>query len=74
MSPISSNNIVKIKTAIVSDSLLFLSRIATGIKTTATTINIIPILSRLSIKQFQLKTTKIQCKTLTLHPLIFGDI
>jgi hypothetical protein len=72
MSPISSNNIVKIKTAIVSDSLLFLSRIATGIKTTATTINIIP--SRLSIKQFQLKTTKIQCKTLTLHPLIFGDI
>jgi hypothetical protein len=73
INPISSNNMVKISTTIVSISELFLSKIATGINTTAATINISPILRRFSIKQIDFKTTKIHSKTLALHPLIFGD-
>ncbi|MFI5450977.1 hypothetical protein ACHMWN_02375 [Pedobacter sp. UC225_61] len=71
--PISSNNIVKISNTTVNVSLLFLSKIAAGINTTAATINISPVFSLLSIKQIDFKTTKIHSKTLALHPLIFGD-
>ena len=64
---------VKISTPIVSVSLLFLSKIAIGISTTAATIKISPVFSRFSMKQIDLKTTKIHSKTLALHPLIFED-
>ncbi|WP_316785624.1 hypothetical protein [Pedobacter frigiditerrae] len=73
INPISSNNIVKISTPIVSDSEVFLSKIATGINNTAATIKISPIFSRFSMKQIDFKTTKIHSKTLALHPLIFED-
>ena len=64
---------IKMSTATVNVSFVFLSKIATGINTTAATIQISPIFSRFSIKQIDFKTTKIHSKTLTLHPLIFED-
>ncbi len=64
---------VKNNSPIVSISLVFFSKKATGINTTAATMNESPIFSLLSIKQIPIKTTKIHSKTLTLHPLIFED-
>lgn len=64
---------VKISTPTVSIGELVLSKIATGMSTTAATIQTSPILSSLPIKQFTHKTTIIHSKTVTLHPLIFGD-
>ena len=57
----------------VSDGLVFLSTTAMGISTTAASIQSSPILSNLSIKQIDFKTTIIHSKTVTLHPLIFED-